>query len=473
MSVWSASHCKRAGLPLLYRSSVAFFLFLVPLVEQRIVTVAVATDPSAIFRSNLQQSNAERKFHLSSNHRSRHGRLVDANDNATETTMEETIGGGEVNERTRTNTRVTTKDASTSNGTSPILTKSFDPVVNRAHLFHAVEGLYRYPNYLSRWSESDVDRLESALLDQLTLVRKQRDTIRTKRQATDSLVQKLLGQDTSGRWNALLTPPTSWQRVKNSILDPAASRAFFGSKNERSDWPSFHEVTRQAYHLELPVGPLAGLMDEELPDVFTFPLLAPSFCAEICAYVQALASMDSDFGRRVVNLDTVGLSWVNDLLLALVMRPIARHLFTTTDLGNGDLDWRNGYIAGYAAVPTADHATRRERLVTHTDDSEVTLNICLGEEGFTGGLLDFRGLRGTKDQSELLGTYQPVVGKAVFHAGRHFHDVTPITSGNRFALIVWARSWTGVRSKECPCCWLNRRRDDQPLGSCICGRQWN
>ena len=246
------------------------------------------------------------------------------------------------------------------------------------------------------------------------------------------------------------------------------------------------DVASGSVRVELDVGSLTALMDEELPDVFSFPLLSKEFCHEVTSYVKALAqqqsrssssSSDHQLGRRAaIHLDTVGLQWVNDLLFYLVLRPISAHLFASTETGGADLDWRNGYVAGYSAQPALETATPRERLVSHTDDSEVTLNVCIGDEdGFEGGLLEFRGLRGTAEQGELLGTYQPEIGRAVIHAGRHFHDVTQVTAGNRFALILWARSWKGVRSSTCPCCWLNRRREgsNNSGGPCMCNAKWN
>jgi hypothetical protein len=170
-------------------------------------------------------------------------------------------------------------------------------------------------------------------------------------------------------------------------------------------------------------------------------------------------------GRRPVDFDTVGLGWVNDLLFHLIIRPITRHQFQSTE-SLAELDWRQGYVAGYSASPT--EGKPRERLVTHTDDSEVTLNIGLGDE-FEGGLLEFRGLRGTAKEGELVGSFQPEEGLALLHSGRQFHDVTQVVAGDRFALIIWARSWKGARSQACPCCWLNRRQDK----SCVCGPRWN
>ena len=107
----------------------------------------------------------------------------------------------------------------------------------------------------------------------------------------------------------------------------------------------------------------------------------------------------------------------------------------------------------------------------HTDDSEVTLNVCIGDV-FEGGGLTFRGLRGTIQAGEVGGEYTPERGRALLHAGRQFHEVTDVTSGDRYALIMWTRSWGGIRSNTCPCCWLNRRQDTGP-SSCICGERWN
>ena len=392
----------------------------------------------------------------------------------------EELGGGAINEKKRTNATDVAQEESS----------GFDPVHVRAHLFHALEGLHRYPNYLaSRWKEKDMDHLEQALLQQVELVRQQRRILKERGALADEQLQRLLSGTDGERWKRLLTMPTTWEQVQREILDPAAVRAIFGGRrhawNDSDDTaPSVADVVSgRCCPVELNVGNLTVLMDEEMPDVFTFPLLSQTFCREVCAFVQALSKPQSSVNSRpigrqpAINLDHIGLQWVNDLVFHLVMKPIARHLFFSTEMGNADLDWRNGYIAGYSARPSSDNATPRERLVSHTDDSEVTLNICLGEDDFQGGWLEFRGLRGTEEQGELVGSYQPQMGRAVIHAGRHFHDVTQVTRGNRYAWILWARSWRGARAQQCPCCWLNRRNKDRAnnvgVAPCICGAKWN
>jgi hypothetical protein len=382
------------------------------------------------------------------------------------------LGGGAVNEKKRQHEIAPSSSSPLAETVAS--SSKYDPSTHRAHLFHTLEGMDRYPNYLSRWSLDDMSQLEDALQQQLDRVRQQKLLIQERRRDIEKLVEVLVQQD-GGRWDHLLTPPSSWDYVKDHILDPSASKAIFGSQtfaSKQADTPNVQQVLAGQADVELDAPKLQRLMDEEFFDVYSFRLLSPHFCKELREFVMALTEVGQSesfahlqFGRRAVDFDTVGLGWVNDLLFHLIMRPMTRHLFQSTE-SLDDLDWRQGYVAGYSASPT--DGKPRERLVTHTDDSEVTLNIGLGD-GFEGGLLEFRGLRGTDHEGELVGTFQPEEGVALIHAGRHFHDVTQVTSGDRFAFIIWARSWKGVRSKTCPCCWLNRRQDN----SCSCGPRWN
>ena len=193
-----------------------------------------------------------------------------------------------------------------------------------------------------------------------------------------------------------------------------------------------------------------------------------SECEEFC---------NLQFGRRPIDLDSVGLGWITDMLLHLFIQPITRQLFETTEqLVDNDspdsspiLDWRQGYVAGYSSKPTANKGATRQRLVPHTDDAEVTLNCCLGDT-FEGGNVEFYGLRGTNEEGHLNGILmRPDVGRAVIHSGRHLHSVSEVTAGDRYSFIVWSRSWGHFRRYTCPCCFLNRRQDTK----CICQMRWN
>lgn len=381
------------------------------------------------------------------------------------------VGGGAVNEKKR---HYESGKSSAETNTGADDSGKYDPATQRAYLLHALEGMDRYPNYLSRWSLDDMDQLEDALQKQVERVRQQKQSIQERRRDIEKLVEVLVQQDVD-RWASLITPPATWDYVKDHILDPHASKAIFGSRTftgNQASTPTFQQVLSGQVDVELDVARLQLLMDEELFDVYSFRLLSTTFCKELREFVMALTELGQSesfahlqLGRRPVDFDTVGLGWVNDLLFHLIMRPITRHLFQSTE-SLAELDWRQGYVAGYSASPT--EGKPRERLVTHTDDSEVTLNIGLGDE-FEGGLLEFRGLRGTAKEGELVGSFQPEEGLALLHSGRQFHDVTQVVAGDRFALIIWARSWKGARSQACPCCWLNRRQDK----SCVCGPRWN
>ena len=90
-------------------------------------------------------------------------------------TSDEVIGGGDINEKKRLYGRKSLQQDKGIPLSPPQVDKAnkksadnsessfYDPVQHRSHLFHAIEGLNRYPNYLSRWNEKDVETLERAL----------------------------------------------------------------------------------------------------------------------------------------------------------------------------------------------------------------------------------------------------------------------------------------------------------------------
>ena len=386
------------------------------------------------------------------------------------------VGGGAINEKERKYAlSVDPRGAVdvTVNDSARERSNSFDPN-SLSHALHALVGLDRYPNYLSRWPNEDLDQLEESLDRQLQEVRRQKQSIKERRDGIEVLVRRVMKEDIDGTLTNTLTPPASWDEIRDNVLDPRASDAIFRSKQFKKSPPSVADILAGTIQVHLDGAQLEAFVDQEMFDVYSFPLLSESFCIRVRALVQKVVSLGEqkgfehlNLGRRPVDLDAIGLGWVNTLLFHLVIRPISSHLFQESEEFE-DLDWRQGYIAGYSVNPSAPAATPRERLVSHTDDSEVTLNIGLGET-FEGGSLQFRGLRGTDEEGHLVGTSKPKLGTALLHAGRHLHEVTPVTCGNRYAFILWARSWKSLRASTCPCCWLNRRQGS----TCICGPRWN
>lgn len=389
----------------------------------------------------------------------------------------EEIGGGAINEKKRV-----FQDATM--GQTLERKHAFDGS-NKSNFLHAMEGLERYPNYLSRWSNVDIDELEGALLEKLQKVRQQKNERQEKLDALQKVIQRICEKEPE--WKEFVEAPKDWDRIRAEILDEQAVKALFRNKifraSENNTIPTVEQVLSGERRVDLDAGYLEELMDEEAYDVYSFPLLSSSFCVKLHTFFRRVMEEAEDEQsthqiRGVRNLDLVGLSWVNDLLLHLITRPISRHLYQTTEMGGSselgskveaDLDWRHGFIAAYSATPNAHKP--RQRLVPHTDDAEVTLNVCVGDE-FEGGKLRFWGLRGSSDGGKLVAEYTPQVGRALLHAGRQLHEVTEVESGDRFALVMWTRSWSGIRSTTCPCCWLNRRTGDDQK-NCICGKRWN
>jgi hypothetical protein len=173
--------------------------------------------------------------------------------------------------------------------------------------------------------------------------------------------------------------------------------------------------------------------------VYSFQLLRKDFCCLIRKTITDLSKLGESnefnsllLGRKPIDFDAVGMGWISDMLLHIFIIPMSKLLFANTEKLQSDedassnningkiLNWRQGYVAGYSANPKGEKAATRHRLVPHSDDSEVTLNCCLGEEDFKGGAVEFYGLRGTTDEGERLGQVdRPDIGKACIHAGRH------------------------------------------------------
>jgi hypothetical protein len=421
------------------------------------------------------------------------------------------IGGGAVNEKKRLYPeRLTGKPTRDGGNVETATSSSYDPVRHRSHFLHAMEGLDRYPNYLSRWKEGDMDRLETALREKLSQVRDQRSQVMRQRDEMQQILHLYLQQNP--QWNKFVQIPATWEEIQSNILDPRASKVIFRSKFFQStrgeSTISVQDVLQGKTPVNLDTALLQDLMDEEMFDTYSLPLLSPEFCYKLHRFVSAFSIhvLDSSLFQQSLtlnihkDLDNMGMGWLNDLIFQLVVRPISCHLYKETELEGGDLDWRQGFIASYSADPT--QSKPRQRLVPHTDDSEVswnqkllcktsqkhgfpyliflsplkiTLNVCLGDK-FEGGDIRFWGLRGENVKgNKILGEYQPEVGRAIIHSGRHLHEVTTVTAGDRFALILWTRSWKCARKEVCPCCWLNRRRGSAggSADSCVCGPRWN
>lgn len=114
---------------------------------------------------------------------------------------------------------------------------------------------------------------------------------------------------------------------------------------------------------------------------------------------------------------------------------------------SASLDHQHAFIVEYAEGGDTD-------LGFHVDDSEVTLNACLGL-AFEGAEVYFRGARCDTHRDDPAREceswqWQPSPGRAILHAGAHRHGVHALRSGRRVNLIVWARSSRHRRAHPAP-----------------------
>ncbi|KAK7390904.1 hypothetical protein VNO78_19094 [Psophocarpus tetragonolobus] len=188
-----------------------------------------------------------------------------------------------------------------------------------------------------------------------------------------------------------------------------------------------------------------SIMAEPCKGIYTFEMLQPQFCEMLVSEVDNFERWVHDTKFRIMRpnimnqygavLDDFGLECMLGRLMSDYILPISRVFYS--EIGGSSLDSHHGYIVEYGI-------NRDVELGFHVDDSEVSLNICLGNE-FSGGELFFRGVRcdehvNSETQPGEIFDYSHVPGHAILHPGRHRHGARPTTSGNRMNLILWCRS---------------------------------
>ncbi|XP_010549099.1 PREDICTED: uncharacterized PKHD-type hydroxylase At1g22950 [Tarenaya hassleriana] len=188
-----------------------------------------------------------------------------------------------------------------------------------------------------------------------------------------------------------------------------------------------------------------SIISEPSPGVFVFEMLQPSFCEMMLSEVENFEKWVNEAKFRIMRpntmnkygavLDDFGLESMLEKLMEGFIRPISKVFFP--EVGGATLDSHHGFVVEYGQDRDVD-------LGFHVDDSEVTLNVCLGKE-FVGGELFFRGTRcekhvNTRTKSEEIFDYCHVPGQAVLHRGRHRHGARATTSGHRVNMLLWCRS---------------------------------
>eukprot|EP00931_Biecheleriopsis_adriatica_P065650 TRINITY_DN40142_c0_g1_i1.p1 TRINITY_DN40142_c0_g1~~TRINITY_DN40142_c0_g1_i1.p1 ORF type:complete len:552 (+),score=98.68 TRINITY_DN40142_c0_g1_i1:20-1675(+) len=187
----------------------------------------------------------------------------------------------------------------------------------------------------------------------------------------------------------------------------------------------------------------SGLLREELAgEVYSFPIFTEAFCDMLVDELMGFYASKLP-ARRPNSMNAYGVI-LNDIGLEPLMDELQAALQPL-----GDALWPGPGSAwdGHHCFAVRYRAGEDLGLDMHTDDSDVTFNICLGID-FTGAGLQFCGHMGAPDHRKHSYTYRHVKGSCVCHLGRKRHGADDITSGERLNLIIWNRSSTYRTSNE-------------------------
>lgn len=224
--------------------------------------------------------------------------------------------------------------------------------------------------------------------------------------------------------------------LKSPGRSTGRSRALYPSPPDGGPRPSMDDFTWRPD--ELVEEPFEALLE----DVFRVRLATEAGCARLLATIEerraaAQAAAPNSMHEHGVQLAPLGLDGAVASLL-MGSRGVRDLLATRfAEVGGDSIDGWHAYMVEYASGLDED-------LGFHVDDSEVTLNLCLGDT-FSGAELVMLGRRcdlhrqtPVAPSEHLEIDHEP--GVLVVHAGRHRHRVDPIGRGRRRNLIAWLRS---------------------------------
>uniref|UniRef100_A0A7S0P0A0 Fe2OG dioxygenase domain-containing protein n=1 Tax=Calcidiscus leptoporus TaxID=127549 RepID=A0A7S0P0A0_9EUKA len=236
------------------------------------------------------------------------------------------------------------------------------------------------------------------------------------------------------------------QRSRIATIDAYASLCktpalFDAETGWRESW--LHPLLREALHAADAPLALSAIIDEVAEEVFSFPLLSDDFCAALLSELDAYAasglptSRPNSMNKYGLILNEIGMEQMFDSLVERCLAHVARLCFP---LEGGSIDRHHTFIVEYAAGKDLG-------LDMHTDNSDVTFNVCLGRE-FTGAGLTFCGDMGRPAHRHFTYCHKHVKGRCLVHLGRRRHGADDIATGERANLIVWCHNLTYRSSKS-------------------------
>ena len=189
-----------------------------------------------------------------------------------------------------------------------------------------------------------------------------------------------------------------------------------------------------------------SILREEAPGIYSFPMLTPEACGILITEIEHFSSeavnlpirRPNSMNNHGVVVNEMGMERAVDALQRTVLAKIAEALYP--EQGGGCLNSHHSFVVQYKEGLDVG-------LDLHTDDSDVTFNVCLGKE-FAGAELTFCGVlgadveKGAAPHRRKTCAYQHQKGRCVVHLGAHRHGADDLQTGERLNLILWNHSST-------------------------------
>ncbi|XP_037114732.1 2-oxoglutarate and iron-dependent oxygenase domain-containing protein 2 isoform X2 [Syngnathus acus] len=216
--------------------------------------------------------------------------------------------------------------------------------------------------------------------------------------------------------------------------------------------PEFKHIVKFCQSRNVTSQSLCDLLEKETAArVYRFPVFTKSFCDDLIDELEHFERSAAPKGRpNTMNNYGILLNELGfDEGFVTPLRQQYLHSLTTVlypDCGGHSLDSHKAFVVKYDINEDLD-------LSYHYDNAEVTLNVSLGRD-FTEGNLYFGDMRQVPLNETECSEIEHRAGEGILHRGQHMHGALPISSGQRWNLIIWMRS-SQERNKLCPMC--NRR----------------
>ncbi|KAI3372235.1 hypothetical protein L3Q82_022750, partial [Scortum barcoo] len=213
--------------------------------------------------------------------------------------------------------------------------------------------------------------------------------------------------------------------------------------------PKFKQIVEYCRSRDPTEEGLSELLEEEAAvRVYRFPVFERTFCEELVEELEHFEQSSAPKGRpNTMNHYGILLNELGfDAGFITPLRERFLHPLTSLlypDCGGRCLDSHKAFVVKYDMNEDLD-------LSYHYDNAEVTLNVSLGKD-FTGGNLYFGDMRQVPLSETECSEVEHRVTEGLLHRGQHMHGALPISSGQRWNLIIWMRA-SQERNKLCPMC---------------------